>query len=76
MRVKPRNRGIWKRWFAWHPVLIDNVTVWLEIVERKRDSDIFDWGYSYRVIDKSNRRRDVRLRWALGRRRPGDDWRR
>jgi hypothetical protein len=44
----------WKRWFAWHPVIIDNVTVWFETIERKRDPDIFDWVYSYRTIKKKN----------------------
>ena len=52
MRLKPHGRLEWRKWFAWHPVLIDNVTVWLETVERKRDPDIFDWVYSYRTIEK------------------------
>lgn len=52
MRIKPHDRLEWHKWFAWHPVLIDNVTVWLETVERKRDPDIFDWVYSYRTIEK------------------------
>ena len=43
-------------WFAWHPVLVDNVTVWFETVERKRDPDIFDWVYSYRTIDKKDKK--------------------
>jgi hypothetical protein len=62
MRMKPKDRSKWQRWFAWHPILIDNVTVWLEIVERKRDPDIFDWVYSYRVIDRGRWGRY--LRWA------------
>ena len=53
MRVRPKDRTSWRRWFAWHPVIIDNVTVWLEIVERKRDPDIFDWVYSYRTIERT-----------------------
>jgi hypothetical protein len=52
MKIRPHGRLEWKRWFAWHPILIDNVTIWLEIVERKRDPEIFDWVYSYRLIDK------------------------
>jgi hypothetical protein len=44
----------WQRWFAWHPVIIDNVTVWFETIERKRDPDIFDWVYSYRIIKKDD----------------------
>jgi hypothetical protein len=60
MRIRPKDRASWKRWFAWHPILIDNVIVWLEIVERKRDPDIFDWVYSYRTLDRNNRRRELR----------------
>jgi len=54
MRINPHGRTEWKRWFAWHPVIIDNVTVWLETIERKKDPDIFDWIYSYRTIEKKN----------------------
>lgn len=62
MRIKPKTKRMeWKRWFAWHPVIIDNVTIWFETIERKRDPDIFDWVYSYRLIDKS----DGRLRRML-----------
>jgi hypothetical protein len=25
----------WHKWYAWHPVFIDNMIVWLEPVERK-----------------------------------------
>jgi hypothetical protein len=25
------DRTTWQRWFAWHPVIIDNVTIWLEM---------------------------------------------
>ena len=56
MRQKPKDRERWERWFAWHPVIIDNVTVWFEIVERRRHPDIFDWVYSYRTIDRSHRK--------------------
>lgn len=49
MKIRPKDRASWRRWFAWHPVLIDNSTVWFEIIERKRDPDIFDWVYSYRT---------------------------
>jgi len=69
MKIKPKDRTKWKKWFAWHPVLIDNVTVWLEIIERRRDPDIFDWVYSYRVIDRSHRRKLLHFRWLDGRRR-------
>jgi hypothetical protein len=73
MRLKPKDRTRWQRWFAWHPVIIDNVTVWLEIIERKRDPDIFDWVYSYRVIDKGNWRKYLHVLWPPDRRRPRDD---
>ena len=64
MRMRPKDRASWQRWFAWHPVIIDNVTVWLEIVERRRDPDIFDWVYSYRTIKMSNRSKRLRARRA------------
>jgi hypothetical protein len=57
MRLKPKDRAEWQRWFAWHPVIINNVTVWLETVERKKDPDIFDWAYGYRIIDKTKDRK-------------------
>jgi hypothetical protein len=75
MRVRPKDRANWTRWFAWHPVIIDNVTVWLEIVERKRDPDIFDWVYSYRTIEKNHLGKWLRARLAPTRRRPTDIWR-
>lgn len=68
MKLRPKNRTTWKKWFAWHPVIIDNVTVWLEIVERKRDPDIFDWVYSYRLIDKKSRKAHLRAWPIIGRR--------
>jgi hypothetical protein len=57
MRLRPKDRAEWQRWFAWHPVIINNVTVWLETVERKKDPDIFDWAYGYRIIDKTKDRK-------------------
>jgi hypothetical protein len=75
MKIKPRDRTKWQRWFAWHPVIIDNVTVWLEIIERKRDPDIFDWVYSYRVIDRGDWKKFLHFRWLRGRRRLRDGWR-
>ena len=69
MKIRPKDRTRWQRWFAWHPVIIDNVTVCLEIVERKRDPDIFDWVYSYRVIDRRHFMKDTLARWRLGLRR-------
>jgi len=36
MRLKIRTYdGIWRRWFAWYPVVIDDEWVWLEYVERR-----------------------------------------
>lgn len=55
MRVRPKDRAKWERWFAWHPIIVDNVTVWFEVVERRRYPDIFDWVYSYKRIDRRNR---------------------
>jgi hypothetical protein len=64
MRIRPTDRTKWRRWFAWHPVIVDNVTVWLEVVERRRHPDIFDWVYGYRVIDRNDRRKQARARYA------------
>ena len=73
MRIKPKTKRMeWKRWFAWHPVIIDNVTIWFETIERKRDPDIFDWVYSYRLIDKSDGRLRRMLR-TLGLSRASED---
>jgi len=79
MKIRPKDRTSWQRWFAWHPILIGNDTVWLEIVERKRHPDIFDWVYSYRTIDRGGPGKYPRLWWTLGWRRLGEDrrfWRR
>ncbi len=74
MRIKPKMKRLeWRRWFAWHPVIIDNVTVWFETIERKRDPDIFDWVYSYRLIDKKSDGRFRRLARTLGRLRASGD---
>jgi hypothetical protein len=74
MRIKPKTKRMeWKRWFAWHPVIIDNVTIWFETIERKRDPDIFDWVYSYRLIEKKRDRKYLRLLRSFGGRwRSGD----
>ena len=74
MRIKPKMKRLeWRRWFAWHPIIIDNVTVWFETVERKRDPDIFDWVYSYRLIDKKGEGRLRRLARIFGRRSAGGE---
>lgn len=75
MRLRPKNRARWERWFAWHPVIIDNVTVWFEVIERRRYPDIFDWVYSYRTIDRDLRRRRVRAAHGPRRRKLADLWR-
>jgi len=72
MRIRPKDRASWRRWFAWHPVIIDNVTVWLEVVERRRHPDIFDWVYSYRTIDRDSYRKRLRIGYNRLRRRLTD----
>jgi hypothetical protein len=72
MRIRPKDRATWRRWFAWHPVIIDNVTVWLEVVERRRHPDIFDWVYGYRTIDRDSFIKRLRLRYTRLRRRLTD----
>ena len=72
MRIRPKDRATWRRWFAWHPVIIDNVTVWLETVERRRHPDIFDWVYSYRTIDRDSYRKRLRIGYQRLRRRLTD----
>jgi hypothetical protein len=72
MRIRPKDRATWRRWFAWHPVIIDNVTVWLEVVERRRHPDIFDWVYGYRTIDRDSSIKRLRLRYTRLRRRLTD----
>ncbi len=64
MRFTPTKRKTWRRWFAWHPVLIDDTIIWLEIIERKRDPDIFDWVYSYRLIERPRKDRLVVRLWS------------
>jgi hypothetical protein len=64
MKIRPKDRTSWQRWFAWHPIIIDNVTVWFEMVERRRYPDIFDWVYSYRIIDKNSRQKSPRVWWT------------
>ena len=73
MKIRPKDGTRWQRWFAWHPIIINNVTVWLEVVERKRDPDIFDWVYSYRVIDRNRPKQFARVWWRLGLRRLRED---
>ena len=75
MRIRPKDRASWQRWFAWHPVIIDNITVWLEVVERRRHPDIFDWVYGYRTIDRQVRRKRLRIHYARLRQRLTGYWR-
>ena len=55
---KVRRRGIYHRWFAWHPVIVSitddgrRVKVWWEYVERKGHITQFGWTYCYREIEK------------------------
>lgn len=50
MRWKRNNRdkSRWHKWFAWHPVVIENDCVWLETVERRIDYGIYDDFPEYR----------------------------
>jgi hypothetical protein len=75
MTLIPKDRSQWKRWFAWHPVIIDNVSVWFEIVERRRRPDIFDWAYHYRTIDQKTHRRRRRVLRRRSQRRLAHLWR-
>lgn len=36
MKWHLRNKAEWHRWFAWHPVKINNALVWLRWVERRQ----------------------------------------
>lgn len=43
--------GRWQRWFAWHPVRLDNGwgdSVWLEVVERQALGSSYDYAITYR----------------------------
>lgn len=42
----------WHPWFAWHPVFIDGVMVWLETVERKRESSWYETFWEYRIQNR------------------------
>lgn len=45
--------GNWHRWFAWRPVAVGSVMVWLQFVERRSTSlSLSDYGgmvYEYRM---------------------------
>ena len=43
---------MWHEWFAWHPVIIDGVFVWLETIERVRGAGWDNSFWSYRFINK------------------------
>lgn len=35
--LRPREAyGVWQRWWAWRPVLINGKLIWMEWVERQR----------------------------------------
>ena len=40
--------GVWERWFAWYPLMINGQSVWLQTVERR---------YGYRQRDGVTERR-------------------
>lgn len=35
MRWTPKDECEWHKWFAWHPVMIGNQSIWLETIQRK-----------------------------------------
>ncbi|PDV87675.1 hypothetical protein CO652_15180 [Rhizobium sp. H4] len=45
MRGNEQERKIWSQWYAWHPVLpLDDTIYWLETVYRRESPDGF-WQY-------------------------------
>lgn len=36
---------IWREWFAWYPVRIRGVRVWLKTVTRRVNPHTLDWEY-------------------------------
>ena len=56
MRWNRRDIDGWHRWFAWHPVTMEDTaggtveTVWMETIERRatRPSNLTDQPYEYR----------------------------
>lgn len=35
MKLQTQDRKEWHRWFAWHPVWVNNNFVWFETVQRR-----------------------------------------
>ena len=34
MRIKLKKNRVKKKWFAWHPVIVNNQLIWLEYIDR------------------------------------------
>lgn len=54
-----RSKWAWHRWFAWRPVRLGTVLVWLEMIERQRLTEYWHpmtktWQYRFEVeVDDS-----------------------
>jgi hypothetical protein len=49
MRVTLADQSNYTKWFAWHPVIIENQLVWGEVVWRKIRwiGDEYEWVYAF-----------------------------
>ena len=50
-RSRANDKYRWHRWFAWHPVKINGIYFWGEIVEKKSRRDLFGNISEFRVIE-------------------------
>lgn len=50
MRWKSKYKPEWSAWFAWHPIKIGDIWVWLEIVER-RVLEMYAYQYRFKIGD-------------------------
>jgi len=50
LRVGPPKGREWHPWFAWRPIRIGSVVVWLEVIQRRFEYLAFGDGY-YRDTD-------------------------
>ena len=53
MKIKLQNTSVWHRWFAWHPVTVENTFVWLSYVERKAFECWAGPDFEYRLIKET-----------------------
>lgn len=49
MRWSAKPNDDWKYWFAWYPVMVDDQWVWLEIIQRRDEGDIFITIWNYKL---------------------------